>query len=243
MTQLLYRTDKNKAYGSSDPSQRKAVRRSEVFYACDRTLAVNVLPRQSTGWLLITKSGNRLGEFLETKKLGSEILKQSRGSYWKPSLFSKGYASYGGTVWPRVRARVVDDYTIVYLKESPLKKAVSGSTRLTGPIQFLAGLLETWRLEPESAVLLLGQEPSYDVGKLLRGDAQLSGRDTKDRMACLFRIRKTLSSLFRDKDIENEWLQERHKPLGGQTPMEMLLEGSMENMLTVKEYVDWTAGR
>ena len=116
------------------------------------------------------------------------------------------------------------------------------SAKLTGPIQFVEKLLKTWRLTPKDAVPLLGGDQDY-VSRLLRGSAQLAGRDIKDRIAYLFRIRQTLSSLFRDEDTENEWLREPHELLNGTAPLQLLREGSLENMLTVKEYVDAVAGR
>ena len=67
--------------------------------------------------------------------------------------------------------------------------------------------------------------------------------DVRDRIAHLFQIRKTLSSLFRDLDVENEWLREQHTLLDGQEPLKLLLGGSMEDLLLVKEYVDAAAGR
>ena len=118
-------------------------------------------------------------------------------------------------------------------------------TRLTGPVQFINKLLETWQLGPEDAVLLLGHEPSEIpyVTDLLSGRIALKGRDTKDRIAYLFRIRKMLSALFLSEEAENKWLREQHAALGGQTPMQRLLEGSMENLLLVKEFVEEVAGR
>ena len=116
------------------------------------------------------------------------------------------------------------------------------SAKLTGPIQFVEKLLKTWQLTPKDAVPLLGGDQDY-VSRLLRGSAQLAGRDIKDRIAYLFRIRQTLSSLFRDEDTENEWLREPHELLNGKEPLQLLREGSMENMLAVKEYVDAVAGR
>ena len=71
----------------------------------------------------------------------------------------------------------------------------------------------------------------------------LRGRDAKNRIAYLFRIRKMLSALFGDKNVENEWLRERHEMLDDKAPMDLLLEGSMENLLLVKEYVEAAAGR
>ena len=46
-----------------------------------------------------------------------------------------------------------------------------------------------------------------------------------------------------DVEVENEWLRESHETLNGQIPMDLLLEGSMENLLLVKEYVEVAAGR
>ena len=117
--------------------------------------------------------------------------------------------------------------------------------RLSGPIWFVEKLLKTWRLELGDVVPLLGLEPS-DLSyatDVFAGRATLRGRDAKDRIAYLFRIRKTLSALFRDEGVENEWLRERHEMLDDKAPMDLLLDGSMENLLLVKEYVEAAAGR
>jgi len=68
-------------------------------------------------------------------------------------------------------------------------------------------------------------------------------RDVRDRIAYLFAIRATLRSLFRDLDVENEWLREPHSSLRGKSPLALLSNGSAEDLLIVKEYVDTTAGR
>ena len=81
------------------------------------------------------------------------------------------------------------------------------------------------------------------VDNLLNGHVALAGRDVKDRIACLLHIRSTLSALFRCEEVENEWLREPHAMLDDQVPMQLLLEGSMENLLLVKEYVDVVTGR
>ena len=117
--------------------------------------------------------------------------------------------------------------------------------RLSGPIWFIEKLLKTWQLERGDAIPLLGLEPSdlSYAADVFAGRATLRGRDAKDRIAYLFRIRKTLSALFRDEDVENEWLRERHEMLDDKAPMDLLLDGSMENLLLVKEYVEAAAGR
>ena len=122
---------------------------------------------------------------------------------------------------------------------------VSPQNRVSGPVQFVLKLLESWCLSRDEAVLLLGfdQADNGFVQAVLVGAADLHGRDVRDRIAHLFHIRKTLSALFRDLDVENEWLREPHTLLDGQEPLKLLLGGSMEDLLLVKEYVDAAAGR
>ena len=119
--------------------------------------------------------------------------------------------------------------------------------RITGPVRFVVKLLTTWELKPEveSACTLLGFESSEAtyVRDILEGRATLRGRDVKDRIAHLFRIRTLLSSLFRDDAVENEWLREPRDILNGKAPMELLMEGSMENLLLVREFVELATGR
>ena len=131
-------------------------------------------------------------------------------------------------------------------KASPKStKAFPSPGRITGPVKFVNQLLATWQLEPESACILLGFEPSESdhVKDVLQGYATLRGRDANDRIAHLFQIRTLLSALFQDEAVENEWLRETRDALQGKTPMDLLLEGSMENLLLVKEYVEVVTGR
>ena len=116
---------------------------------------------------------------------------------------------------------------------------------LTGPIQFIRNLLNTWNLDQNDAVSLLGFEvkDQHYVRKLVDGYTPLMGRDIKDRIAYLFQIRGTLSDLFQSEDVENEWLREKHTMLNDQTPLELLLDGTMENLLLIKDYVNLVAGR
>lgn len=125
------------------------------------------------------------------------------------------------------------------------KSIIYAPNRISGPIQFVLKLLENWRLNRDDAVFLLGFDQANNgfVQAVLTGAADLHGRDARDRIAHLFHIRQTLSSLFRDLDVENDWLREPHTLLDEQEPLKLLLGGSMEDLLLVKEYVDAAAGR
>ncbi len=117
--------------------------------------------------------------------------------------------------------------------------------RLTGPVQFFKNLLDTWDLDSKAATVLLGMDPDDEsiAGDLLAGRAVLRGRDVKDRIAYLYRIRNILSALFRDENVENQWLREPHTMLEERSPLDLMLDGSLENLLLVKEYVEAAAGR
>ena len=118
-------------------------------------------------------------------------------------------------------------------------------TRPAGPVQFVLKLLEHWRLERGHAVALLGfNQPDADyVHSVLEGRERLRGKDTRDRIVHLYGVRRSLWSLFRDLETENSWLREPHEKLDGKSPMSLMLSGSMENLLAVKDYVDTFAGR
>lgn len=121
---------------------------------------------------------------------------------------------------------------------------VEHEARPTGPVQLLNKILKTWQLDEADAIPLLGLEPSDQgyAADVLAGRKALRGRDAKDRLACLIQTRMTLSAWFRDEAVESEWLREPQDPLDGKVPMELLLEGSMENLLLVKEYVEAATG-
>lgn len=117
-------------------------------------------------------------------------------------------------------------------------------SRPIGPIQLFDAILKTWQLDESHAIVLLGLDPDDQgyAADLLAGRKVIKGRDIKDRLAYLIQIRMTLSGWFRNETVENEWLREPQKLLDGKVPMELLLEGSMENLLLVKEYVQAATG-
>lgn len=131
--------------------------------------------------------------------------------------------------------------TTVAVSETTVQPRV---VRLSGPIQLFLKLIELWHLEEEDACKLLGYELTEIayVADVLSGMSFLLGRDSKDRIANLFVIRKRLAGLFKDIDVENEWLREKHADLNNNSPLELLLSGSMENILLIKEFVEHVSG-
>lgn len=104
--------------------------------------------------------------------------------------------------------------------------------------------MTAWNLELRDAAWLLGFEKAEEshVENVMSGRIPPTGRDVEDRIACLFEIRCALSAWLRDEAVENEWLREPHRLLDDQSPMDLLREGSMENLLFVREYVGVATG-
>ena len=115
---------------------------------------------------------------------------------------------------------------------------------VVGPVKFIGNLLTAWNLELRDAAWLLGFEEAEEshVESIMSGRIPLMGRDIKDRIAYLFEIRRALSAWLRDEAVENEWLREPHRLLDDQSPMDLLREGSMENLVFVRKYVDAATG-
>lgn len=117
--------------------------------------------------------------------------------------------------------------------------------RLTGPVKFLKKLLESWSLSEQEATALLGFERKQTdiVRNILRGTSSLPNKDVKERINVLFDIRKTLDALLRDENVEREWLREEKDLLQGRTPMDLMLKGSFEDLLLVRDFVFHVAGK
>ena len=162
---------------------------------------------------------------------------QEQENLVEKSNFAKYFLWYGKNVTEPQKSRL----TVRHFQQSESAKV----HRLTGPIQFILKLLDCWNLEREDSIKLLGfEEPESEfVFKVLEGNEILRGRDAKDRLSHLFSIRKSLHDFFRDLKVENDWLREPQPLLDGQTPMTLLLRGSMEDILLVREYVDSMMGR
>lgn len=114
--------------------------------------------------------------------------------------------------------------------------------RRTGPVQLFAKLLENWELNENDGAKLLGYDDAKSVRDLLSGAASLRARDVKDRIRYLLMIDAALDQLFQDEVTERDWLREERVELGGKNPLSILLEGSMENVLIVKQFVEHISG-
>jgi hypothetical protein len=116
--------------------------------------------------------------------------------------------------------------------------------RPTGPVQFILRLLDVWNLDKADARAMLGFEQGDEalVEGILAGRGSLRGVDTKDRVTTLIRIRSLLADLLQDVEAERAWLRTPRAELGNRSPLDLLRHGSMESLLTLRQFVEHVAG-
>ena len=127
----------------------------------------------------------------------------------------------------------------------PRTQRISSSNPVqSGYIQFLVKLRDMWRLADADLAVMLGFDPNDkgQISRLLQGFSNVEGRDLKDRFAYLLQIRMLLDNLLQDLEEENKWLREPHSMLDNRTPMSLLLEGSMRDLIVVAQYVEMACG-
>ena len=157
--------------------------------------------------------------------------------FWKDRSIDPIWDSWENSLASLAPSRQVDSRRFL--------PVIHKNTHMNGPVKFIRRLLKDWNLKGCNAVALLGFEASQNaqIERVLDGTATLRGRDVKDRIVHLYHIRKTLSALFEDLEVENDWLRESHPLLNNCIPMDLLLEGSLENLLLIRDYVETVAGQ
>lgn len=115
---------------------------------------------------------------------------------------------------------------------------------VTGVVKLLNKLIEIWQIEKNQVCFLLGFEKDQGdyVRSILDGFSPLRSIDEKDRIANLLKIRAGLDSLFRNTDTENEWLREKQSVMGNKSPLDLILSGSMEKLLLVRQFLENFSG-
>lgn len=171
------------------------------------------------------------------------VMEDAGSNIWEYDHLWTRWGSAGLYHLAKTRSTIKSSYAFNVLSDRPLSKGLNHK-RISGPVLLLSKILTTWKISELQATHLLGMDPSDEsyVAEVLAGRKSLKGRDANDRLAYLIQIRMALFAWFRDEEVENDWLREEQVALDGQVPMDLLLEGSMESLLLVKEYVEAATG-
>lgn len=112
-------------------------------------------------------------------------------------------------------------------------------------LQLFFNISERWGLSAKQERVLLGDpaESTFYAWKASR-EAKKLGRDTLDRISYLTGIYKALHILLPSSRAANEWVSKKNEaPLfGGDTALNRMLGGSVEDLAAVRRYLDAQRG-
>ncbi len=114
----------------------------------------------------------------------------------------------------------------------------------TGLAEGYKNVCERWSLDALGMTKLLHlEEESGLCDLILSGQVPPMTGDLKDRMALVIGISIGLGELFNDnKDGELQWLNSTRSDLGGNSPLEFMLQGALLNIRDVVDLVDDARG-
>jgi hypothetical protein len=107
-------------------------------------------------------------------------------------------------------------------------------------VKLFMRLSNLWRLAVDQRRALLGDisRPTYHNWQ--RGKVGTLSRDQLERISLVLGIYKGLKLLFADEASATRWLTSpnRDLPFGGQSPLERVLKGSIDDLYVVRRYIE-----
>jgi hypothetical protein len=106
------------------------------------------------------------------------------------------------------------------------------------------GIAEEWQLSVAARRVLLGGIGESTYHKWKAGDIGTPSRDQLERLSLLLGIYKGLRLLFSDDTTGVRWLKSGNveTDFGGQSPLDRMLRGSIEDLFSVRRYLDGWRG-
>jgi hypothetical protein len=112
-----------------------------------------------------------------------------------------------------------------------------------GRIKGFQRLMEKWGFSRKDAAEILGFENEGLIGELYAGIEKVQQRDVRDRLKLFLSLAVDLDGLYEEDQVIIEWFDQPKKLLRGKTPRQLLVEGSMENLLRVRQLIQYEANR
>ncbi len=122
--------------------------------------------------------------------------------------------------------------------------------RVSGPgLRMFRVICDTWGLSEKQRIVLLGDpaRSTYHqwMKKAVAREALNLPFDTLVRVSAVLGVHKALTILFPREDEAMTWLSGPHRGVlfGNQSPLDVMLSGTQDGILTVRRYLDgWRGG-
>lgn len=99
-------------------------------------------------------------------------------------------------------------------------------------------LFTHWELSVEQQRILLGGPPPELLELWEAGDLVDLPEDGGSRLSHLLAVHVALRMLFRDRQQGNGWIKRPNRHFGGRSALDIMLGGSVEDLATVRRYLD-----
>lgn len=106
------------------------------------------------------------------------------------------------------------------------------------------GIADEWQLPVATRCTLLGAIGPSTYHKWRQGEVGTPSRDQLERLSLMLGIYKALRLLFSDDATGIRWLKapNRDPNFGGQSPLERMCRGSIDDLWAVRRYLDGWRG-
>lgn len=106
----------------------------------------------------------------------------------------------------------------------------------------MLNLFGRWGVSDINASVILGGISAKTYRRWKDGDYGRVSRDLADRMSNLLGVHKALRIIFADAVTGYQWVQAPNKAFAEKSPLNILLQGGMEDILRIRRYLDVARG-
>jgi len=103
-------------------------------------------------------------------------------------------------------------------------------------------IISLWNLGEKDAMVLLGQPSRATFYNWKKGNVRQVPYDTMRRISYLLGIYKALQILFKSTDQADLWVHKENAAFGGQSALQRLLGGDVNDLAVVRQYLDAVRG-
>jgi hypothetical protein len=106
----------------------------------------------------------------------------------------------------------------------------------------VGAVLGRWGVTDVDAAVILGGISPKTYRRWRDGEYGRVNRDLADRMSYILGIHRALRIIFAEPAQGYRWMQQPNARFAGQTPLQLLLRGGMEDLRRLRRYLDSVRG-
>lgn len=99
-------------------------------------------------------------------------------------------------------------------------------------------IVDEWQLDRDQAVTLLGGPSERTFYRWRRGEVSALPKDTLERISVLMGIYKATHILLPVAERANAWIKSPNQAFDGESALDVMLKGRVENLYQVRRHVD-----